>query len=71
VASILGLQVDRRLKYRGIEGNLMSTVEALAMNDEASAIMTETHRDRENERKLYKIKESRELASRMPVISRL
>jgi len=49
----------------------MSTVEALAMNDEASEIMTKTHRDRENERKLYKIKESRELASRMPVISRL
>jgi len=49
----------------------MLTVEALANNDETSAIMTKTYNDRENEGKLYESKESRELASRMPVISRL
>jgi len=49
----------------------MLAVEALASDDEASAIMTKTHSDRENEGKLYESKESRELASRMPVISRL
>jgi len=49
----------------------MLAVEALASDDEASAIMTKTHSDRENEGKLYENKKGRELASRMPVISRL